>query len=173
MLLQGNPQRQYILYLSNKYSVPLGTYRPGKQLSLAIEAGTIVLTDPANSQVVATHKLNPGKGQLIQNKNHLRDHSSKISGLQAHVLGLLEESTEASLLLDMIRKDKPRYARDQFLLIQDVSSLTTVDLPVADRPVSKTRFMAASGLSLEFVRPKLLVYFLDKIAKISAPVILL
>src|SRR5690554_1186979 len=121
MLLQGNPQRQYILYLSNKYSVPLGTYRPGKQLSLAIEAGTIVLTDPANSQVVATHKLNPGKGQLIQNKNHLRDHSSKISGLQAHVLGLLEESTEASLLLDMIRKDKPRYARDQFLLIQDVT----------------------------------------------------
>ena len=109
-----------ILYLSNRYSVPLGTYRPCKQLFLAIEADTIVLTDPANSQVIATHKINSGKGQLIQNNNHLRNHSSKISGLQAHVLGLLGEGAEAGILLDKIKQDKPRYARDQFLLVQDV-----------------------------------------------------
>jgi len=32
----------------------------------------------------------------------------------------LGDDTEAGLLLDMIRKDKSRYARDQFLLIQDI-----------------------------------------------------
>ena len=80
-----------------------------------------MLTDPANNQVIATHKINSGKGQLIQNNNHLRDHSNKISGLQAHIQDLLGDSAEASILLDMIRKDKPRYARDQFLLIRDVT----------------------------------------------------
>lgn len=121
ILTRGVRKDNTILYLSNRYSVPLGTYRPGKQLFLTIEADTIVLTDPANNQVIATHKINSGKGQLIQNKNHLRDNSSKISGLQAHIQDLLGDSAEASILLDMIRKEKPRYARDQFLLIRDVT----------------------------------------------------
>lgn len=120
ILTRGVRKDNTILYLSNRYSVPLGTYRPGKQLFLAIEADTIVLTDPSNSQVITTHKINPGKGQLIQNNNHLRNHSSKISGLQTHVLGLLGEGAEAGILLDKIKQDKPRYARDQFLLVQEV-----------------------------------------------------
>lgn len=36
------------------------------------------------------------------------------------MLGLLGGDTDAGTLLDRIRQDKPRYARDQFLLIQDV-----------------------------------------------------
>lgn len=120
ILTRGVRKDNTILYLSNRYSVPLGTYRPGKQLFLAIEADTIVLTDPANSQIIATHRINSGKGQLIQNNNHLRNHGNKISGLQAHVLALLGEGAEAGILLDRIKQDKPRYARDQFLLMQDV-----------------------------------------------------
>lgn len=99
ILTRGVRKDNTILYLSNRYSVPLGTYRPGKQLFLTIEADTLVLTDPASNQVVATHKINLGKGQLIQNNNHLRDHSSKISGLQVHVLGLLGGGPDAGTLL--------------------------------------------------------------------------
>lgn len=58
ILTRGVRKDNTILYLSNRYSVPLGTYRPGKQLYLTIEADTIVLTDPANNQVIATHKIN-------------------------------------------------------------------------------------------------------------------
>lgn len=121
ILTRGVRKDNTVLYHSNRYSVPLGTYRPGKTLFLTEEADTIVLTDQVDSRIVATHKINPGKGQLIQNNNHLRDHSNKISGLQAYVLGLLGESTEASTMLDMIKKDKPRYIRDQFLLIKAVT----------------------------------------------------
>ena len=122
ILSRGVRKDNTILYFSNRYSVPLGTYRPGKTLFLTEEADTIIVTDPVNSQVIATHKVSLGKGQLIQNNNHLRDHSAKISGLKAHVLTLLGESTMASTLLDRISKDKPRYIRDQFMLIKEVTS---------------------------------------------------
>lgn len=121
ILTRGVRKDNTILYHSNRYSVPLGTYRPGKKLFVTEEDNTIVFTDPASSQVVASHKINPGKGQLIQNNNHLRDHSNRISGLQAQVLDLLGENKEAGILLDMIKRDKPRYIRDQFLLIKAVT----------------------------------------------------
>ncbi len=120
ILTRGVRKDNTILYHSNRYSVPLGTYRPGRVLFLTEDADTIVLTDPESGQVVATHKINPGKGQLIQNNNHLRDHSNRIAGLQAYVLGLLGGSTEAGTLLEMIKKGKPRYIRDQFMLIKAV-----------------------------------------------------
>ena len=118
ILTRGVRKDNTILYYSNRYSVPLGTYRPGKQLFLTEEDNNIVLTDPDTKQVVATHKIHHGKGQLIQNNNHLRDRTDKISGLQSQVLALLEDTPEALTLLNMIKRDKPRYVRDQFLLIK-------------------------------------------------------
>jgi len=118
ILTRGVRKDNTILYNSNRYSVPLGTYRPGKKLFVTEEDGNIVFTDPETSEVLAVHKIHHGKGQLIQNNNHLRDHTDKISGLQARILELLEDSSEARTLLDMIKRDKPRYIRDQFLLIR-------------------------------------------------------
>jgi len=122
ILTRGVRKDNTILYNSNRYSVPLGTYRPGKKLFITEEDDNIVLTDTETSQVVAVHKIHHGKGQLIQNTNHLRDHSDKITGLQSQVLELLGGSSDAQTLLDMIKRDKPRYIRDQFLLIRATSS---------------------------------------------------
>jgi transposase len=122
ILTRGVRKDNTILYNSNRYSVPLGTYRPGKKLFVTDDDDNIVLTDPETSQVAATHKIHHGRGQLIQNNNHLRDHTDKISGLQAHVLELMGDSQDARRLLDMIKRDKPRYSRDQFLLIRAVVS---------------------------------------------------
>lgn len=94
------------------------SYRLGKQLLLTEGNGNIVLTDPESGQVTATHRIHPGRGRLIQNNNHLRDRTNRISGLYTQVLDLLENTPEAILLLNMIKQEKPRYVRDQFLLIR-------------------------------------------------------
>ena len=122
IVTRGVRKDNTILYHSNRYSVPLGTYRPGKKLFLTEEDGNIIFTDPDSNHVAAVHRINPGKGQLIQNNNHLRDHTGKISGLQDQVLEMLGNIPEALMLLNMIKTDKPRYVRDQFLLINTVSN---------------------------------------------------
>ncbi|WP_427916574.1 IS21 family transposase, partial [Thermincola ferriacetica] len=120
ILPRGVRKDNTIIYQSNRYSVPLGTYQPGKKLFITEEDGNLVITEPETGQVVAIHRICHGKGQLIQNTNHLRDHSDKISGLQAAILDLLGGGQDAETLLNMIKLDKPRYVRDQFLLIKSV-----------------------------------------------------
>jgi len=128
IVTRGVRKDNTILYHSNRYSVPLGTYRPGKKLFLTEEDGNIIFTDPDSNHVTAVHRINPGKGQLIQNNNHLRDHTGKISGLQDQVLEMLGNIPEALMLLNMIKTDKPRYVRDQFLLIKATVSNNTVEV---------------------------------------------
>jgi transposase len=120
ILTRGVRKDNTIIYKSNRYSVPLGTYRLGKELFIAEEDENLVIIDPENNQVIAVHKICHSRGQLIQNTNHLRDHTDKISGLQAQTLELLGNNSDAQILLNMIKKDKPRYIRDQFLLIRAV-----------------------------------------------------
>ena len=120
ILARGVRKDNTIIYQSNRYSVPLGTYRPGKEIFVTEEDDNLVITDPENSQVVATHKICHGRGQLIQNNNHLRDRTDKISGLQVAIMELLGGNADAEKLLNTIKREKPRYVRDQFLLIKAV-----------------------------------------------------
>ncbi len=107
-----------VLYKGNRYSVPLGTYRPEMVLKVIEQDDTIILRDIDSGQVVAEHRLCAQKGQLVQNNNHLRDHSVKIAELYEQTLALLGGTEETAAFLTGIRQEKPRYVRDQFRLLQ-------------------------------------------------------
>lgn len=128
ILTRGIRKDNTILYASNRYSVPLGTYRPGKKLAITIEDNNLVIVDTETNQVIAIHKRCYLRGQLIQNNNHLRDHTGKIAGLQEQLQALLGTDSAAETFLAMIKKDKPRYIRDQFLLIRSVISKSLPDV---------------------------------------------
>ena len=102
----------------HRYSVPLGTYRPEMVLKVIEHDDTIILRDIDSGQVVAEHQLCAQKGQLVQNNNHLRDHSVKIAELYEQTLALLGGTEETAFFLTGIRQEKPRYVRDQFRLLQ-------------------------------------------------------
>ena len=87
-------------------------------LKVIEQGGTLILKDIDSGQEVAEHQLCVQKGQLIQNNNHLRDHSVKIAELYERTLALLGGSEEAAAFLTSIRQEKPRYIRDQFKLLQ-------------------------------------------------------
>ncbi|MGG1690904.1 IS21 family transposase [Heyndrickxia ginsengihumi] len=68
-----------ILYQSNRYSVPLGTYKKDKLVYLTItNDGCLVIYDKVAGNVIAEHKLATGKGKLVQDRNHTRDRSRGI-----------------------------------------------------------------------------------------------
>lgn len=107
-----------VLYKGNRYSVPLGTYRPDKELKVIEQEGMVVLQETNNEQIIAEHPLCKERGRLIQNNNHLRDRSAKIKELYGNTLELLGNTQQAATFLTNIRREKPRYVRDQYTLMQ-------------------------------------------------------
>ncbi|MDD4766206.1 MAG: IS21 family transposase [Desulfotomaculaceae bacterium] len=106
-----------IWYLSNRYSVPLGTYRPGKELEVKENEGILQIWDPETGELLVSHELSLEKGKLIKKRNHQRDHSRKIAQLYDETLTALGGGDEAADFLDRIQQEKPRYVRDQYHLI--------------------------------------------------------
>ncbi|MFW6271349.1 MAG: Mu transposase domain-containing protein, partial [Bacillota bacterium] len=111
-----------ILFSANRYTVPLGTYKPGRKVYVEkTKDNMLKIIIPETGEIIARHKISFKKGQLIQNNNHLRDHSQKIKKLYRTTLDLLGKSKDSEKFLKGIREDKPRYVRDQFSLIIKVS----------------------------------------------------
>ena len=62
-----------MIYKSNRYSVPIGTYRPKGLNTVVIDIqrenddkNTLVVKTNNNGEVLARHELSLGKGQLIK-----------------------------------------------------------------------------------------------------------
>ena len=64
-----------IWYLSNRYSVPLGTYRPGKELEVKENEGILQIWDPETGELLVSHELSLEKGKLI--KGTIKDNSRR------------------------------------------------------------------------------------------------
>lgn len=65
------------------------------------------------------------KRAKIINTDHKRDKSSAINELIEQVCALLENPVQAKQWLNGIRSDKPRYIRDQLLMIKKIIDETT------------------------------------------------
>ena len=111
-----------VLYKGNRYSVPLGTYRPDTVFKVVEKDGHLILRDLSSDKLLAEHKLCAQKGKLIQNNNHRRDHSSRVDELFEETLALLGTTEQSVAFLMGIRKEKPRYVRDQFKLMQKIAA---------------------------------------------------
>jgi transposase len=107
-----------ILYKSNRYSVPLGTYRPSRKLAIEETDGMLKVIDPETGELFAEHTVCYERGKLIKNRHHSRDLTTKIDQVYEQTLHKLNESQEAKEFLDAIRREKRRYARDQFTLME-------------------------------------------------------
>jgi transposase len=113
-----------VIYDSNRYSVPLGTYNKQKEVCILPRDGMLyiqtVFGDP-----LCQHRISNGRGLLIQSTSHQRDRASSLDQMQA-TLGVLLFG-KADDFLQTIRKEKSRYARDQFKLIHTLCDQYTVD----------------------------------------------
>ncbi len=106
-----------IVYESNRYSVPIGTYGPGKEVGVQEQDSKLIITDIETKKTIAEHQLSSEKGKLIRNRNHLRDRDTSIDELFFKVSSALDYVPGITHFLNVIRKEKGRYVRDQYNLI--------------------------------------------------------
>lgn len=117
-----------VMFDSNRYSVPLGTFEPGRTVELDVKQGMLRLLDLEDRSLLAEHRICSGRGQLVQNTHHLRDTSQKLDELQENVLQAMGASPHCAEFLAGIRVEKRRYARDQFNLLKSLTKQHRTEL---------------------------------------------
>lgn len=104
-----------VWYLSNRYSVPYGTYTNTKNVFLVAEDKKLHIMDCIGELTIATHDIWEGKGKLIKLPGHRRDRNSKIRELREKTIALLGE--EFREYLEILCERKPRYVKEQLDII--------------------------------------------------------
>ena len=108
-----------VLYKSNRYRVPKGTYKKGKKVFIVPDGANISIVDTVTGEIYATHPLCLGKGELIGSATHdYRDMSQPLKELDKSVKELFPCSYNAEIFLEGLHKRKTRYYRDQLLEIR-------------------------------------------------------
>jgi len=103
-----------ILYLSNRYSVPLGTYNNTKNVHITTDGESLNIVDSIGD-ILATHRISKGKGKLIKLDSHRRDKNAKVKELLDKTVALLGEDFRE--YLTVICREKPRYVKEQLELV--------------------------------------------------------
>jgi|HubBroStandDraft_1064217.scaffolds.fasta_scaffold53543_1 hypothetical protein len=103
---------------SNFYTVPSGTYKGrGSKVMVSQDNGQIVVSDLTGKEI-CRHAIATGKGQKVKNTDHIRDKAAAITELIAQVCNLLDDPQQGQSFLSAIRTHKPRYIRDQVMLVR-------------------------------------------------------
>ena len=112
-----------ISYKGNFYSLPLGSFKgKGTSVWVQLHGTTLVITDALTEQELCRHAIPAGKGQKVFNTDHKRDKSTTINQMLDEVARLFADPQQGIAWLDNIRTDKPRYIRDQLIIIRDAIS---------------------------------------------------
>lgn len=109
-----------IKYQSNRYSVPLGTYKPhgDNTVYIRIDREKLIIEKTPGGVSIAVHPLSKGKGQLIKNSDHTRDKSKGIQAYMETIKVSFDSEEKIDIFLKEIHKRYPRYIRDQLQIIQ-------------------------------------------------------
>ncbi|MBQ6370651.1 MAG: IS21 family transposase [Firmicutes bacterium] len=118
-----------VLYKGNRYRVPVGTYRKGKQVHLIIDEDMVSIIDVETGVLYAKHPLCTGKGELIgESSRRGRDKSKTILQLESDVKELFCGDTMIDPYLVRIHREKTRYYRDQLGVIRQLFDEWDADL---------------------------------------------
>lgn len=114
-----------IIYKSNRYSVPIGTYRPKGLNTVAVEiyidesaVQQLVIKRSQDGEILAKHRVDLGKGKLIKNRNHGRDRSKGIQAYKETIIRQFKNTEIATTYIDDMMALYPRYKRDQLDILQ-------------------------------------------------------
>lgn len=106
-----------VMYHSNRYRVPKGTYRPGLQVKMLIEGVSLTIVDNETGEIYAKHTISSEKGRLIPLPHEDRELNHKLIELYERALTFFKDKQTAVTFLTAIKKEKRRYFRDQLIVI--------------------------------------------------------
>ena len=110
-----------ISYKGNFYSLPLGTFKgKGTVVTAGVDESIWLIISDLQGDILCKHMIAVGSGRKVINTDHKRDKSTRIDNLIDEVcLWLAEDAGQGRQFLNVVRKAKPRYIRDQVLLFRD------------------------------------------------------
>jgi hypothetical protein len=131
-------QDNTIMYLSNRYSVPLGTYGREKTVFLSAHEDKLHIMD-RTGDTIATHGIRLEKGKLIKLDEHRRDRHSRAKELLNKTVGLLGEEFKEYLVA--LCEARPRYVKEQLGLV-----LSACEMYGRERVMSAMRYCREMSL---------------------------
>ena len=116
-------------YKGNFYRVPRGTYKPPKTtVSIEVTDDNRLIIYNVENKKIATHNIYPGQGKTIGGSNYQRDVSTRIDQLIDEISSLFNEPEQAKDYFLQIRKDNPRYIRDQLQIIKKLAGVYDMEI---------------------------------------------
>jgi len=108
----------------NFYRVPRGTYKaPKTTVRIEISDDNQMTIYNESNKIIATHPIYPpGQGQTIGRSNYRMEVSIRIEQFIDELSSLFKDQEQAKAYFQKIRKDKPRYIRDQLHIIKKITS---------------------------------------------------
>lgn len=107
-----------VLYDSNRYSVPLGTYNQEKQVVIRVEENKLIIEQQFGDYIIAEHTISNDKGKLIKNRSHQRNKEQDLDSMEHQLSEQFDGQHDAFFV--NLRQHKSRYFRDQCSLINQV-----------------------------------------------------
>jgi len=113
----------------NRYTVPTGTYKgPYTNVGASkLKDKYIAIFDLDTGEEIARHEIPQYKGNLVKNNHHRRDKSQKIQTMIDNISRKFKDVDKAKILIEGIRNEKPRYIRDQLIIIDSVVATKSGD----------------------------------------------
>ncbi|MEQ6376783.1 IS21 family transposase [Bacillaceae bacterium S4-13-56] len=107
-----------IRYLSNRYSLPLGTFNKYENVCIKeTEDKHLLVYISQTGEIIAKHRIPEGKGRLVKDRQHSRDRTKGIGAFINTVSNQFIDTKMAYDYLDVLREKYPRYIRDQLQMI--------------------------------------------------------
>ncbi|WP_243122222.1 IS21 family transposase [Clostridium thermarum] len=121
-LIYSVRKNNIVFYKQNRYQVPKGTYEPGKQVKLVLKDNSLDIVDLETGEIIAHHVISSKKGELVKLNHPERYISKTTEEMYFKALTVLGGTESAKTLLDNIRKERSRYAKDQLGVIVKAAS---------------------------------------------------
>lgn len=125
LIIAPDPLPQYkvrkdntISFRSNFYTLPAGTYKGPETMVLVKENKEELWLYTPDEDLIAVHQLCLGRGMTVRNSDHARDKSQSTLILKEEVLSMMPDKEKGEFFVEMIFRNKPRYFRDNMLLLK-------------------------------------------------------
>ena len=102
-----------VLYKSNRYRVPYGTYEPGKQVALYENDKSLRITDPDTGEILAVYRLSLEKGKLIGDKVRHNEKVAIVKQTEEELRTLFGSPARFDEFLQQVEESHPRHYKDQ------------------------------------------------------------
>lgn len=111
-----------VKYLSNRYTVPTGTYQAhaDNTVYIEIDQNQIKINRTADGPMIATHPLNGQRGQLIRDPKHGKTGSEKVKLYQQYIRSQFDDKKKINGFMTQLAHRYPRYLPDQLRIIKTV-----------------------------------------------------